>query len=564
MIEEVPEAAETTVQDLATCTLNHSERDVQRLGKKFKLVLPIELTYVTISKGIEIPVLLMSSWFKFIMSMNLWYSLSGLDAPDDRRCKTQWSQFWESFEGIMPWHPIFNMARSGKVALERTAGLVVHGDEGRSRKKSAIMILSCHSVLGKGCGVKNRRGTLKTDYAKQDLNFLGNTWATRWLLGVLPKGFYDPKKGDAEAYDRLSQALVDDMNHTLETGVLSLDGELHWVVILYVIGDWPFHQKTFHLGRTFGSVAKQASSKTASKGICHNCLADQEGFPWEDFESPEPRWRSTVNTVLPFLEDPIFLQLPHDSNNPTSMIGLDIFHGFHLGAGKVFVASCLVLVSEQLPGSSVAKRFDSLHDVFFSWCSKRGKRPYIRKLSQETIKWLQTTDFPSGAWSKGSTTTCLLRFIIEFCRERENSLRGTLLHTCFLAACEADMFLSKLYKEGVWIPERKALEISRHGFDFLKFNGRVAYQAFREKRPLFPFMPNLHRVHEICFLLKDQAAVGYAANPLIWSTQMEEDFIGKPSRVSRRVSPRLAVTRTLQRSLMNAYSHFRAAGFIRD
>ena len=430
------------------------------------------------------------------MSLNLWHTLSGLDAPDDARCKAQWSGFWSNFRKIMPNHAIFQMADEGVLSLDRTCGLMLHGDEGRTKRKSAIMILNVYSALGFGSNVKNRRASLDTDYVKQDINFKGNTWTTRWLLSVLPKYIYDRKKGDAVSYDRLCQALADDMNKIIADGVMSLKGEKHWLVVIYVVGDWPFHQKTFHLGRTFGSVAKQPSSQAEAKGICHNCLADQRGYPFEDFESANPRWRSTVGKVPPFLEDPIFFQLPHDYAMPTSMIGLDLFHGFHIGSGKVFIASSLVLVSEVLPGSSVAKRFESLRDAFFEWCAQYKQRPYIKKISQETIKWMQSTDFPSGAWSKGSTTLCLLRFLIAFCRGKEHAIQGTLLHTCFLAAVEVDQFFSKIYKEGVWIPGPKALEIAQHGFEFLRLNGRVAFAAYNEGRALFPFMPNLHRLHE--------------------------------------------------------------------
>lgn len=563
-MEEVPGAERTTVGVLANARLDHSEKNVHKIAKEYQLTVPLDLTPVQISKDMEVPVLLLSSWFKYLMSMNLWHTLSGLSEPDDARCKAQWGLLWDNFRKIMPRHRVFQLASSGVIELERTAALLLHGDEGRSKKKTAIMILNVSSILGRGSDVKNRRATLQTDYAKQDINFKGNTWVTRYLLAVLPKGMYDPKKGVGAAFDMLSQCLVDDMNEVINNGMMSLKGEKHWVIPIYCVGDWPFHQKCFHLSRTFGSAAKQASSKQEAKGICHNCLADQAGFPFEDFESPEPRWRTTIGQVSPFLQDPIFLQLPHDDTLPTSFIGLDLFHGFHIGAGKVFCSSALVLVSEQLRGSSVPKRFESLHEAFFEWCTLKKQRPFIRKLSQETIKWMQTTDFPSGAWSKGSTTFCLLRFIIDFCRRTEEEIRGTLLHTCFLAAVEIDLFFSKLFKEGVWIPGPKALEIASHGFSFLRFNGRAAYAAYTEGRALFPYMPNLHRLHEIFFGLKDQGTIaGVALNPLCHSTQMAEDYIGKPSRISRRVSCRLAVTRTLQRSLVATFAHLKDAGYVR-
>lgn len=80
------------------------------------------------------------------------------------------------------------------------------------------MVLNASSVLGFGTDVKNRRASIQSDYAKQDINFKGNTWTTRFLLGVMPRGLYDPKKGDAEAFDRMTQALTNDMNEIVLNG----------------------------------------------------------------------------------------------------------------------------------------------------------------------------------------------------------------------------------------------------------------------------------------------------------------------------------------------------------
>ena len=134
MVEEFPSASSTTVGVLARCSLQNSERDVHIVGKQYKLTLPIDLTPVQISKDVQIPVLLLSYWFKFILSLNLWHRLSGLEEPDDRRCKTQWASFWSCFEKIMPNHRVFRLARDGDLVLERTCAVLLHGDEGRTKK----------------------------------------------------------------------------------------------------------------------------------------------------------------------------------------------------------------------------------------------------------------------------------------------------------------------------------------------------------------------------------------------------------------------------------------------
>lgn len=135
MLEEVPGAENTSIGVLAAARLDHSERNVQKIAQDFQLTVPLELTQVQISKDMQIPVLLLSSWFKYLMSMNLWYTLSGLSEPDDARCKAQWGRFWNNFKKIMPNHRVFQLANSGVLHLERTAALLLHGDEGRSKKK---------------------------------------------------------------------------------------------------------------------------------------------------------------------------------------------------------------------------------------------------------------------------------------------------------------------------------------------------------------------------------------------------------------------------------------------
>lgn len=301
------------------------------------------------------------------MSKNLWFTLSGLDEPDDRRCRAQWSLFWTQLRKIMPQHPIFRRADAGEVDLSRVAGLLLHGDEGRTKKKGAIMILSTHSILGKGSS-----HCASTEYAKQDLNFCGHTWATRWLHAVLPKEYYDKELGNQDAFDRILQHFADDANAIYENGVMSLNQQKHWVVVMGCMGDWPFLTKAFHLTRTFGHVAKAASSKAIPKGICHVCLADRPGYPWEDFESSCPRWRQTIGLESPFAQDPVLLQLPHCSAQPTSFIGQDLFHGFHLGCGKVFASSTIVLLHELFEGSSIPDRFEQMSAHFFPGASSEN------------------------------------------------------------------------------------------------------------------------------------------------------------------------------------------------
>ena len=137
---------------------------------------------------------------------------------------------------------------------------------------------------------------------------------------------------------------------------------------------------------------------------------------------------------------------------------------------------------------------------------------------------------------------------------------------CVQMCCFHRNIFAGLYSYELWIPSAAAIEISSHGLSFLRLYGHGAKQSYDMTRRLFLMQPNLHRLHHIAWHLgEDARKMDFVPSPLAWSTQPEEDYIGRPSRVSRRVSPRLPIQRTIQRSLIAAHAAYRDAGlFIGD
>ena len=171
-----------------------------------------------------------------------------------------------------------------------------------------------------------------------------------------------------------------------------------------------------------------------------------------------------------------------------------------------------------------------------------------------------------GGWHKGSTTLCLLRWFLFCCSQRRGSIvSGSLLFMCWEAAWEIDMFFSGIYRQKIWIQAATAKALGRRGMRFLQLNGRCAQAAFRQNLPFFQFMPNLHRLHHLFYQLLDGAAeTNYVLNNMIFCCQVEEDFIGRPSRVSRRVHTRSVILRVLQRTLESAQVRFTENGWLRS
>ncbi|CAE7836337.1 unnamed protein product [Symbiodinium sp. CCMP2592] len=543
VMQEVPQAANTSVKTMAACGVKNSERDAHRMARRCQLTVPIEISECCIH-GCVLPVVLLSSWLLYLVSRNLLHTLCGLSEPDIARCDAIWTCFWSRYRKIYPNHDVFRRAQAGEINLAKTIALIVHGDEGRTKKKTGILIVSCHSILGYGCEAGTVHGA--EDYCKQLLNMTGHSLTSRWI------------------FQQYLGVFTDDMVKAYRDGIKSPSGDTYTFAVIHVIGDWPWLAKAFNLSRSFANCSKQATSRGVPKGICHVCRADQPGFPFEDFSGREPKWRRTVNTQNPFMNSPPLTRLPGDSTDPTALLGQDFFHGWHLGFAKQFLGSCLVLLHEIFPGRSVPAKFQAMSDDFFSWCKANNQNPLIRKMTRDTSGWASTADYPCASWSKGSTSTVVCRWFISACARHAGFIdEGSLLQIACLAAREIYAFISKSYKAAVWIWHTDAVELSSHGFRFLALMGQAARSAYDQGRALFYFTPNCHRLHHLFYLEWDQAQkADWILNVAVFSCQTEEDYIGRPSRVSRRVAPQRVIQRTIERTLEATHAKFVQAGYV--
>ena len=96
---------------------------------------------------------------------------------------------------------------------------------------------------------------------------------------------------------------------------------------------------------------------------------------------------------------------------------------------------------------------------------------------------------------------------------------------------------------------------------FLQAYSRLAGHYMRHGKVRYSIMPKLHFVHHCGMWLINGSDKGrWVMSPLATSVQMQEDFIGKPSRLSRRVaSSRLIHTRVMDRSLIATMNALKAA-----
>ena len=390
-----PELAERTpgIPELSRISEHASERDGHRLiSKKFKLALPVKVTTLNkpgaVSFSGDLDFIRLTDWFSFILEYNTFHLLCGLKSPDPHRERCILTEFWQRYRSLKPQHPMWQLVDKGKLDVSRCAPIYLHGDEGRSRKRSAFLVISYHSCLGLGTEAANLQRKKKR-FLDMKLNFLGHTHTHRFLSGVLPK-----MTREHEALLLMLETVARDVNEMMMQGVCNAHGERFFAVCLGSTGDWAWLIKAGNLCRGYSNCIKRPLKETTRpKGLCHLCCAGQLNVPFEKLkfyrsDSTFPEWWDTMFTQSGFAT-------PHSPLNAIGYIPqeaegfyqYDVFHCYHLGVGRYFVASCLAIMSERMWATNAKERFEQLTQLYLTWCSEERRSPYLTTITQAKINW---------------------------------------------------------------------------------------------------------------------------------------------------------------------------------
>ena len=114
------------------------------------------------------------------------------------------------------------------------------------------------------------------------------------------------------------------------------------------------------------------------------------------------------------------------------------------------------------------------------------------------------------------------------------------------------VFMRTLLKGGLWLTKDEAAVASEAGLYFLQANAKCARVCADRHLCRYNLTQKLQFFHDICLRLHQgvQANLASLQNPLADSNFADEDFVGRVSRLSRRVSPLLRSERTIGRYLV--------------
>eukprot|EP00438_Fugacium_kawagutii_P000785 Skav229119 [mRNA] locus=scaffold92:800766:813847:- [translate_table: standard] len=429
-VAENPNAS-AGMRQLAAINTDDAESGCHKIFREHGLVPNVDITEVNLdSPGMKsFPTIRFRDWCQYLLDCGLlWVVLTGCSSF--QKMTVVLKEFWTRMKDIMPGHGVFNLAANGTLELECTIPVYSHSDEGRSKKKAPIFILSTHGALGRGTQAYLRAGKQKAPIHRNSMgmNFIGHSMSTHMIFTCLLKAVMDKNPGCLE---QLITSYSEDLKSLLLEGVTSKDlTKQVWVCHLGTKGDLPALVRVGNLQRNFYRAPKAKASKKPAVGVCHYCLAGKEQrapdgssnnfspYLFEDL-SANPAWLSTTFQEVPWDHTPEILNgVPLGTVPAESFFCADLWHCFHLGVAKHWVASSFITVIECLDipdTSSVEQKFQWLNSTYQEFCQRHGRCGWVKQLDRDFFNWPSSNVCPIGSWNKGSTSTHLMKYLEWFC-----------------------------------------------------------------------------------------------------------------------------------------------------
>lgn len=249
-----------------------------------------------------------------------------------------------------------------------------------------------------------------------------------------------------------------------------------------------------------------------------------------------------------------------------------MFHVIKHGVGREAAASIVLLLcylcyfdfpeeTKNLPD-----RLARCFKTFKLWCETNKKTPSMKNFTRANLHFDKQTSFPYMG-GKGSDVTLVLMFLEFYLRLCLNDMKGDRsdLLTAMLQQVQGTLnFLGVMHSHDLWIPQSCATFMMTQGLLALRAYSFCASECIRLNRRLFAMRPKFHLWAHTVFEMKEILARVPPEIPIlnccIYNCEQNEDFIGRISRVSRHVSTRLTIYRTIQRYGVGFQARLRRMG----
>lgn len=512
---------------------------------------------------------------KFLMSHHPSLVVGGIKDPTLRSQHLQ--AFWEAYKENHPHHPVFREHEHG---LCRVIPMCYHGDEGRGKRRGNTTVLSMESVLGIYTGWNLQIGKHSctsccpppsalnkfparsaTTCGRWDshiealqTNMKGHSYLQRYPLYVLPGAMY---KEHRSLLDACLSTMSLQFRQAFFDGFEDNQGHVWFLAIVGFKGDLKFFARAGYLQRSFEHVGRVRNLE-----MCHECLGGSSEYPFEEVTSDTPKWIQTIYSQRPWVNEPPLLKIPYHPNEPERQMKKDCFHLCKVGIYRDFVAcSILWLLSVGYFGhdGDVDTKLGRAYKVFYLFCSTTGRTPGLRSFNKNFFNFPKLSSF-GWANTKGSDTMHLVAWIKVLCVSCKNDLLSQehleAINLISFTADAASTFFRRVNSHGLFLTFHCGVALWADLRSFIRGYAALAHLSFTKlKFPGFSMKPKLHLLrhleHDI-FTILSNPNCRFLWNPIAHGCEMNEDFIGRACRLSRKCSTQLLCQRVLQSILLKA------------
>jgi hypothetical protein len=255
-------------------------------------------------------------------------------------------------------------------------------------------------------------------------------------------------------------------------------------------------------------------------------------------------WRATVSQIAPWNVSPPFEPIPFEdwaSGEASRWFKRDTFHIFRLGIARNFIGSSLVYLCLQgcfdQPGDGhgMDERLSRAWSNFWLWCDAHSESPAgIRSFSKQKLHIPTVGSFP-WVGCKGSDTILLLRWLAFFTKIQLASNQSSTLRI-IAGGCDNGLAFQGIYRHGIWLTDSCREKLMKNLQRFVTAYAKLAAEAHAQNLQLWAMVPKIHSLDHVKVDLEYCERKDYTLNPATWDCSMSEDFVGRISRQSRRVS----------------------------
>lgn len=150
-LEEIARTGRTSRKSYRNISRNF-HRYVDRKGLK----LPVKISWVplwvrqhrpkVVEVWVEYPMISLKNWASFMLAHHSRFVLGGFSILEVEKYTAMYSRFWTRFSSLHPQHPFYQ--HHPEAEWGRCIPYALHGDEGRGKSKSQILIQSYQMIIG--------------------------------------------------------------------------------------------------------------------------------------------------------------------------------------------------------------------------------------------------------------------------------------------------------------------------------------------------------------------------------------------------------------------------------